>query len=111
MIEHIILIVPIFILTMFIIIFTYATIHDFKKPPEPSVYVWRHIYPDYKGDWDRGKVTNVYCNVKTNDIRGKVVKTDEGLYLATMWNGQYKEFLYEHEAIKSVEEYKPRVHK
>lgn len=84
-----------------------------KSKPEikPIQYTWRYIYPDYRGDWDRGRVTNVYCDIETNDIRGKVVKQDDGLYLATMWNGQYKEFIYESEAIKSVEEYKPGVYK
>ena len=85
----------------------------FKKnepePTEPIQYTWHYIYPNYKGDWEKGRVTRVYINCKTNDIRGKIVEQEDGLYLATMWTGQYKEFIYESEAIKSVEEYKPRV--
>lgn len=91
--------------------FIYATVCDIQEPPKPIHYVWRNVYPDYKGDWNRGRVTLVYIDPETNNIRGKVVKTEEGLYLATMWNGQHKECMYEQEAIKSVEEYKPRVYK
>ena len=72
---------------------------------------WHSVYPDYKGDWDRGKVTLVYQYISDNQIIGKVVKQDDGLYRATMWNGSYKDFIYEHEAKKSVENYQPRIYK
>lgn len=111
MIDRIILITPIVTLVIFICAFVYAGLKDKNNPPEPIHYVWRNIYPDYKGEWDKGNCTLVYVDAKTNVIRGKVVKTNEGLYLATMWNGQYKEFIYEYEATKSVEEYKVRVYK
>ena len=95
----------------FVIIIVLSTIiWDKKRPVKESIkYAWHFIYSDYRGDWDRGRVTSVYYNQKTNDIYGKVLKQDDGLYRATMWNGQYKDFIYENDAIKSVEEYKSRV--
>lgn len=91
--------------------FCYAGYMDWKHPPEPIHYVWRYINPDYKGEWDRGDTTSVYVNEKTNVIRGKVVKQSDGLWRATMWNGAEEDFMYEYEATKAVEEYKPRVYK
>jgi hypothetical protein len=84
-----------------------------NKPPssipiKKLLHRWHTIYPDYKNDWERGPCTQVYIN-SDNEIRGKVVKTHEGLYLATMWNGYRKEFVYESDAKKSVEEYRVRI--
>ena len=95
----------------FVIIVVLSTIiWNKKQPVEESIeYTWHIICPDYRGDWDRGRVTRVYYNQKTNDIRGKIVKQDDGLYRATMWNGQYKDFIYETDAIKSVEDYYKKV--
>jgi hypothetical protein len=93
-----------------IIVVLSTIIWDKKRPVEESIkYAWHFIYPDYRGDWDKGRVTRVYYNQKTSDIRGKILKQDDGLYRATMWNGQYKDFIYETDAIKSVEEYKSKV--
>jgi hypothetical protein len=91
--------------------FIYSCYYDYKNPPKPIQYVWRNIYPDYVNDWNRGRCTLVYINPLNNSIRGKVIKTDEGLYLATMWNGMTKECLYEVDATESVENYTPRVYK
>ncbi len=109
MTDSIILIVPITILALFICVFTYSSIVDNKKLP--TQYVWRNVWPDYKGEWERGRVTSVYLQQDTNEIRAKVVGQSDGLYLATMWNGQDKEFMFDYEAKKWVEEYKPRVYK
>ena len=88
-----------------------ASYMDWKNPPtkEDLEKRWHTIYADYKGDWDRGRATLVYYYAKSGDIIGKVVKQEDGLYRATMYNGNYKEFIYEHEATKSVENYKPRI--
>lgn len=111
MILYICFILPFLILVYFFGRLVYSIYYDYKNPPEPIHYVWRYVYPNYKGEWDRGNTTSVYIDPKTNNIRGKVVKQSDGLYRATMWNEQYKEFIDEHEAIKAVEEYKPRVYK
>lgn len=92
-------------------VFVYTSYVDFKNPPSPIHYVWRTVWPDYKGDWERGRATEVYIDRDTNEIRGKVVCQTDGLYLATMWNGASKEFIMNYEASKWVEQYKLRVYK
>jgi hypothetical protein len=82
-----------------------------KKPKTPEYVkpnsVWKQVYRDFPiGTW-----TNVYIDTEDNFIRGKVVKTDEGLYRATMWNGATQEFFTEQDAIKKVEQYRSRVYK
>lgn len=89
----------------------YAIYQDLKNTPKPIHYTWRTVWPDYKGDWERGRATEVYIDRDTNDIRGKVVCQTDGLYRATMWNGANKEFIMNYEATKWVEEYKPRAYK
>lgn len=103
------LMIPIVLTVLVVIGFIYVTYCDFRNPPKPIYYVWRHVWPDYKGEWQKGRVTSVYLRQDTNDIRGKVVGQSDGLYLATMWNGSSKEFMFEYEATKWVEEYKARV--
>ena len=89
----------------------YAIIYDLKNPPKPRQYTWRNVWPDYKSEWERGDATNVYVDLLDNDIRGKIVRQSDGLYLATMYNGDNKEFLFDFDATKWVEEYKPRIYK
>jgi len=105
------LMIPIVLTVLVVFGFIYATYRDFRNPPKPIHYIWRHVWPDYKGEWQKGRVTSVYLRQDTNDIRGKVVGQSDGLYLATMWNGSSKEFMFEYEATKWVEEYKARVYK
>lgn len=107
----IILTIPTSIIAYVLVTLVYATYMDTKYPSKPIHYSWRTIWPDYKGDWERGKATEVYIDITNNDIRGKVVCQTDGLYLATMWNGTTKEFLMDFEAVKWVEQYKPRVYK
>lgn len=102
--------IPASIITYELIKLVITTYLNHEKPT-PIKYVWRHVWPDYKGEWQKGRVTSVYLRQDTNDIRGKVVGQSDGLYLATMWNGSSKEFMFEYEATKWVEEYKPRVYK
>jgi hypothetical protein len=94
-----------------LILFVYASYFDWKNPPEPIRYTWHNIWPDYKGEWERGHATKVYYNPKTHDIRGKVVMQKDGLYLATMYNGEDKEFMLDSLAQKWVEQYKSRIYK
>lgn len=108
---YFILIIPISIFVYGFGILIYSTYYDWKNPPKPIYYVWRHVWPDYKGEWQKGRVTSVYIRQDNNEIRGKVVGQKDGLYLAKMWNGSSKEFMFEYEATKWVEEYKARVHK
>ena len=81
---------------------------DWKNPPSPESLVkrWQSVYPVQKDEY---RVTQVYQYVSDNQIIGKVVKQDDGLYRATMWNGSYKDFIYEYDATKSVENYQPRI--
>jgi hypothetical protein len=107
------LVIIFFVVSFVVFIFggLYFLLNSTEKPTEEIHYVWRNIYPEYVNDWNKGKCTLVYVDPKNNWIRGKVVKTDDGLYLATMWNGATQEFIYENDATKSVENYKPRVYK
>lgn len=110
-ITSLIIITPLAILVGVFFLFVYASYKDKKNPPPELQKTWKSIYPHFKGEWDRGQITLVYHYVKDNQIIGKVVKQDDGLYRASMWNGVWKDCIYEHEAIKAVEEYKPRVYK
>lgn len=77
------------------------------EKPTPINYVWRNIHRPHV-DIDS---TKVYYDAKTNWIRGKVVMQPDGLYRATMWNATEEDFIFQHEAVKWVEEYRPRVYK
>lgn len=105
------LIIPGILIAFILVGVIYTSWFNWKYPPKPTVYAWRYVYPEYKGEWERGKVTSVYVEQYTNNIRGKVVVQDDGLYLASMWNGHDKEFMFEYEATAWVEEYKPRIYK
>lgn len=101
------------VLVLFVLVITcgIAYSHHSENTTKQIHYTWRHVWPDYKGEWQKGRVTSVYLRQDTNEIRGKVVGQSDGLYLATMWNGSSKEFMFEYEATKWVEEYKARVYK
>lgn len=98
--------IPASIITYVAVTLAISTYYDRKHPPEPIKYVWTTILA-----FDSRDNTKVYYDEKTHWIRGKVVHQTDGLYRATMWNGAEEDFLFLHEAIKQVEEYKPRVHK
>lgn len=102
---------PLFLAAGIVLAFGPAFYYDWKNPPKPRQYTWRNIWPDYKSEWERGDATNVYIDMADNDIRGKIIRQSDGLYLATMYNGDNKEFLFDFDATKWVEQYKPRVYK
>lgn len=108
---HLAVIIPAMISIFVFVALIYCTYQDWKNPPKSIHYIWRAIWPDYKGEWERGNATEVYCEQYTQDIRGKVVRQKDGLYLATMWNGEDKEFIMDYEAKKWVEQYKARIYK
>lgn len=105
------LIIPGILIVIFLGIWLFDVYLNWKFPQKPITYVWRNVWPDYKSEWERGSATSVYIDLADNDIRGKIVRQSDGLYLATMWNGDDKEFLFDFDATKWVEEYKPRIYK
>ncbi len=105
------LIIPGILIIFIIVGVVYTSYQNWKNPPKPIHYTWHNIWPDYKGEWEKGHATKVYCNPKDYEIRGKVVRQSDGLYLATMYNGDNKEFMFENVAVEWVEQYKPRIYK
>jgi hypothetical protein len=106
------LVIIFFVVSFVVFIFggLYFLLNHTKKPSVPAGnYVWRTIpRPEYNHHREN---TQIYYDSETLNIRGKVTHQEDGLYLATMWNGYYKEFEYLSMAKDAVENYKPRVYK